>query len=346
MAESYNRGGLTQSAGNLPKLRTLNKAQDEMTQNRNRMMHIHDELEDLQGQRQQIDQKLKRIGELEAAEHEEYLHLVSLRKQRKELEVQSQAVSNRIEHLKNLKDDLWKRIRYMHSCASEIENLKRKNEERKKEKEHAKLANEKNRLQKGNVDTKGKTTLKINLTRRKELMEFQKKERAEELRKLKQANERKYQSLKRNQLRENELRRKEVNIAEFHCTQYKDLFLKQKREKVLNRLIEDKKKEKFIIKKFQKDIDSLRRKEDDWMAEVRETEKMFFKANDRLKKVMNIEDGPQSEKDEMEQSLNAQNEGLPNDDDDDPNELVMQENLPDDQENSHHDLSGNPISVE
>jgi hypothetical protein len=337
---------MSQSAGQLPKLRGGQGPQEEMAANRNRIMHIHDELEALHGQRAQIEQKLRKLDDLEAAEHEEYLHLVALRKQRKDLEVQSQAVANRIEHLKNLKDDLWKRIRYMHSCASEIETLKRKNEERKREKEQAKAVHEKVRMQKGNHDHKSKSSFKLNLVKRKELMEFHKKERAEELRKLKEANEKKFQIHKKNQLRENELKRKEVNISEFHCTQYKEMFLKQKREKVLHRLIEDKKKEKFIIKRFQKEIDSLRKKEDDWMAEVRETEKMFFKANDRLKKVMNIEDGPQPGRDDLDESIDVQNEELPNDEEDDQNGLVMQENLPDDHENSNRDLSGNPISVE
>lgn len=345
MATGGKHASNAQSAGQLPRLQHGQQAAD-MADSRQRMMRIHDELADLQGQRVAIQHKLQKLDDLENAEHEEYLNLVNLRRQRKELELQSQAVANRIEHLKNLKDDLWKRIRYMHSCAAEIETLKRKNEERKREKEQAKLVSEKMRLDKGSTDLKSKSNVKVNLIRRKELMEFQKKERAEQLRRQKELNEKKYQSIKKSQLRENELRRKEVNISEFHCTQFKELFLKQKREKVLQRLVEDKKKEKFIIKKFKKEIDNLRRKEDDWMAEVRETEKMFFKANDRLKKVMNIEEGPQQGTDDQEESINVHKEEMPNDDDEDHNGLVMHENMPDDHDNSNKDLSGNPISVD
>lgn len=346
MAESYKRGLNAQSAGNLPKLRPGSRPQGELISDRNRLMHISDELADLDGQRALLQQKIKRLGELEAVEHAEYQALVAMRRQRRDLEQQSQAVSNRIEHLKNLKDDLWKRIRYMHTCAAEIEALKTKNESRKREKEAAKLAAEKQRLEKTSQEGKGKDSTKINLSRRKELMEFQKKEQAEKLRKQKEANEKKYQAMKRQQHRENELKRKQVHTAEMYCTQFKELFVKQKREKVLNRLVEDKKKEKFIIKKFQKDIDSLRRKEDEWMAQVRETEKMFFKANDRLKKVMNIEDEQQEGKEDFDESMNVHDEDLPNDDEDDHDELDKNKNLHGDRKSSHRELSGTPISVE
>lgn len=345
MAESYKPKPPSRSAAQLPPLKGGAKPEDDITSSRNRIMFIHNEMEDLNGQRQMIASKLRKLDELEQAEHIEYQQLVALKKQRKELETQSQAVSNRIEHLKNLKDDLWKRIRYMHTCAQEIEALKKKNEERKKEKEQAKTVNVKQRLQKGALDFRGRETRKLHISRRKELMEYQKKERAEQLRREREENERKYKRLKMKQIKENELRKKEVHTTEIYCSQFKELFQKQKREKVLKRLVQDRKKEQYIIKKFQRDINDLRKKEDDWMAEVRETEKMFFKANDRLKKVMNIEDEGNPEQDEDDLTENLHREDLP-DDDDDHEQLIRNANLRNIDENSNHGGSGNEISVD
>lgn len=345
MAENYKPAPPSRSAGQLPPLRGSINRDDEMSNNRNRIMFIQNEMEDLQGQREQIDYKLQRLYVLENDEDLEYQQLVILKKQRKDLESQSQAISNRIEHLKNLKDDLWKRIRYMHSCAQEIESLKRKNDERKKEKMHAKLVSEKMRLQKGDMDDKGKKERKLHISRRKELMEYQKKERAEQLRKEREINEKRYMRIKTKQIRQNELKKQEVHRTELNCTAFKKLFEQQKKEKVLKRLMDDKKKERVIIKQCQKKIDELRRREDDWMAEVRETEKMFFKANDRLKKVMNIEDEPDQGTPEEDDLMQLHREDLP-DDDDDNNQLVKRNTDRENKENSQNDASEKDISVE
>lgn len=346
MAERNKTKPPSRSAAQLPPLKTSSKQEDDIASSRNRIMFIHNEMEELHGQRQNIASKLRKLDELEQAEHIEYLHLVSLKKQRKDLEAQSLAVSNRIDHLKNLKDDLWKRIRYMHSCAHEIEVLKKKNEARRREKDQAKTVNDKTRDQKGALGSRDRETRKLHISRRKELMEYQKKEKAEKLRQEREENERKYKRFKMKQIKENELKRKEVHTTEIYCTQFKELFQKQKREKVLKRLGDDKKKEKFIIKKFKREIDDLRKREDDWMAEVRETEKMFFKANDRLKKVMNIEDDNNPVPDDDDEiTVNMNREELP-DDEDDHNQLLNHEKLRDNDENSNREGSGNGISVD
>lgn len=206
------------------------------------------------------------------------------------MEKNAQLLANRIEHLKNEEVKLWKKIRSLHTSASQIENLKLVNEDRKKEKEIIKKKMDEMYKTKGSVGFKGKHETMKNLERKKELLEFQKMQRVEQLKEERVRNEKIFRIKKVKQERENILKKNEVARKESQSMLKKEEFFQQKKDEVLYRIRQEKLKEKQVIFKYKKELGSLCRQENEWMDKLRNSQKIQNKVYNKLIKVLNAEE--------------------------------------------------------
>lgn len=252
-------------------------------------------------------------GKTSAQKAQEQEELVKLRKEHKTLEENAQKVKNKIEMLKKNERRFLKNIQFYHSKAQEIEQQKRVNEQRRKEKHEIAekrrkevLANiSKRKRDPDNVEGKladillpklqaeselEKKPTNIRLLAVKAQLDAQKLRQARQLKAEKLKNEQYYKQQKEELRQSNQIRKFEVAKSESMAVLRLESHKKEKKQLVLQRLRREKSKEEYIIRNYQKDLDRLFQTHHQWVEKLKSRDAEEMQALEKYKKALNLED--------------------------------------------------------
>lgn len=279
------------SEARLPKLKSKAVQEQEITDNRNKIVSIRQEMEDIYLQQRHIKSELDRLDGV-SPDSLEFRHLNQLKKDRKKLENNVQLLNNRIELLKKEEQRFWKKIRELHNVASEIETLKKLNDRRKKEKEEAKHQTQQLSTTRGHSSLQSKSEQQKRKALLKALREAELKKRAEEIKKESLQNEKIYRKTANQIVHSNMMKKAQVARKESEAALFRKLYAEEKKRGVADRLRRQVSGEKFIIKKYKKDLEALGRTEAELIGKLRNSQQIESQAFDKLKKVLDIKEEP------------------------------------------------------
>lgn len=279
----------TGSGTNFPLVHPKTIHEMEIENNRNRINDIHREMADIYEEQKDMKHRLNRMEEMDM-ENMEFQQLSQLKKERKKLENNVQLLNNRIELLKKEEQRFWKKIRELHHVANQMEELKKMNQKRKREKEQVKTKLDLMSKTRGNFGVQKREEKETNMEKLKEVMEWKKRMRVEEIQQERKRNEKIYNKTKATQQMNNRMKKMAIIRQESDAILHKRIYEEQKKKLVKDRLHRYVSNEKFIIKKFKRELDSLGRTEADLIGKLRTSQQVESMAFDKLKKVLDIKE--------------------------------------------------------
>jgi hypothetical protein len=252
--------------------------------------NIQIEKDQLISQTRAIGNRISKLEVIIQQRDLEYHELMDLKKERKKLEIDAQLLNNRIELLKKEEIKIWKKIREFTMKAAEIEGLKVKNEQRKKEKEMVKNKLDLMSRTRGTEGIEWKQRAIKTLETRKELIKNQKRNMVFKMTKEREENEKRFEYLRKLKSKENKKKIQEIKESTALGEEKKKAYTIKKQEVILRRLQSEKVFERVKVLKVKKELESLCRMEEGWMTKLKTSQKMQNKALEKLKGALNIEE--------------------------------------------------------